>query len=99
MRKLNLLICLFACLAAASFFLGHHYFSNSEIANNNQMPKHYCAVQASPEIRTFLQPDGTSFEGYVRGTRTMYYVETIDGYTLLKDNDLSLIHISEPTRP
>ncbi|MGB1206065.1 MAG: M6 family metalloprotease domain-containing protein [Chitinophagales bacterium] len=87
MKKFNLFIGLLASAVIASLTM--YYASDntkiSEISPHSH--GHYCAVQATPDMRTFVQPDGTEFEGYVRGTRAVHYVETTDGYTILKDND------------
>ena len=69
--------------------LAAYYFWPQDKASiaNKLSQGHYCAVQASPDVRTFSQPDGTTFQGYVRGNGVAHYIETEDGYTLLQDND------------
>jgi|GEM_PF-6629610 len=42
-------------------------------------------VQACPLPRTFVQPDGNSFQGKIVGNMSLFYVETLDGYTILQD--------------
>src|SRR5690606_23078463 len=38
-----------------------------------------------PYPRTFEQPDGSTFQGNIVGNMHLFYVETLDGYTILKD--------------
>ncbi|MGB1206805.1 MAG: M6 family metalloprotease domain-containing protein [Chitinophagales bacterium] len=86
MKKFNLFIGLFASAVVASFSMSF-VMSDDKTSPPSSPHGHYCAVQATPDMRTFVQPDGTEFEGYVRGTRAVHYIETADGYTILKDND------------
>ena len=49
--------------------------------------KRYCAVAPYPELMTRTQPDGSSLNVYLRGNEMASYLETEDGYTILKDTD------------
>jgi M6 family metalloprotease-like protein len=47
----------------------------------------YCSVQASPYPSIKTQPDGSILTVYVKGNQLANYLETVDGYTVLKDTD------------
>jgi M6 family metalloprotease-like protein len=47
----------------------------------------YCSVQASPYPTIKTQPDGSALTVYVKGNQLASYLETTDGYTILKDTD------------
>ncbi len=47
----------------------------------------YCSVQASPYPTTKTQPDGSTLTVYVKGNQLTNYLETTDGYTIMKDTD------------
>ncbi len=45
------------------------------------------AVDASPEIITFVQPDGSTFRGHVRGDEWAGWHETLSGYSVARRAD------------
>ncbi|MGB1204936.1 MAG: M6 family metalloprotease domain-containing protein, partial [Chitinophagales bacterium] len=63
------------------------YYSYNNSEKNAPTHSHYCAVQATPDIRTFVQANGISFNGFIKGNRAVHYIETKDGYTVLKDKN------------
>ncbi|MEL7221730.1 MAG: hypothetical protein AAGJ93_10450, partial [Bacteroidota bacterium] len=48
-------------------------------------PHGYCGVPPTPDPRTFEQPNGSTFQAYIRLQSDMVYLETIDGFTIMKD--------------
>jgi M6 family metalloprotease-like protein len=49
------------------------------------LPSHHgWAVPANPEIQTFKQPNGETFKGVLRGDEYQGWLETLDGYTIVK---------------
>lgn len=48
---------------------------------------HLLAVDASPEIITFVQPDGSTFRGHVRGDEWAGWHETLNGYSCVQTED------------
>jgi M6 family metalloprotease-like protein len=43
------------------------------------------AVPANPEIQTFRQPNGETFKAVLRGDEYQGWLETLDGYTIVKN--------------
>ena len=52
------------------------------------------AMPAKPRLRTFQQPDGATFQGYVRGDEHRHWLETADGHPIARGNDGFLYYVS-----
>ena len=53
------------------------------------------AVPAAPIVAIITQPDGTTFEARAWGDEHSNGVETVDGYTVLKDEQSGFWHYAE----
>lgn len=49
-------------------------------------------VPASPEIAKVIQPNGETINLYLKGDGAVHWYETIDGYTVLKDQDGAYVY-------
>lgn len=57
-------------------------------SDNHQIGNHFntaCSITAAPDSTTVFQPDGTALRVFVKGNQALHYLETEDGYTILKD--------------
>ena len=61
-----------------------HSHNHSEKTTGNG---HHCSVAPSPDPTVMVQPDGSSFRAYIRLLENVVYLETTDGYTIMRDPD------------
>lgn len=70
------------------FFLMAFSITSSAQTNTPSVKEDNYGLRGMPPCpfpRTFEQPDGSSFQGKVVGNMQLFYVETVDGFTVLKD--------------
>jgi len=67
------------------FHAGHDH-SNDDVHEIRMGDHRFCTVQPSPYPTTMTQPNGNQLSVYIKGNSKIYYLETPDGFTVVKDN-------------
>ena len=56
------------------------------------------AVSAAPDTLTLIQPDGSEFLGFCRGDEWQAWHETLDGWSIIKNEERPLLIFPQGTR-
>lgn len=67
------------------FHAGHAH-SHDNVREIRMGDHRFCTVQPSPYPTTMTQPNGDQLTVYIKGNSKIYYLETSDGFTLVKDD-------------
>ena len=73
------------CLPLVFLLLSFTGFAQEQPQSRSKVVSY--GIQASPDPITFVQPDGTEITCYLRGDMVVNWLESPDGYPIIKDGD------------